>query len=114
MDTLLEKSQFVVPSRTCEYVLTFSLFTALVLTHMIFQPPLFANDLIANTSINAPSLKEMTEYIKEEINPEVKKEKFEARIAQKYRGLTINNIADGVKHIRLVKYYNGVLSELML
>lgn len=107
MDTLLEKNQFVVPLRTCEYVLTFSLLTTLVFSQTISQPPIFANDLIANTSITAPTLKEMTEHIKEEFNPEIKREKFDARIAQKYRGLTVNNVTDGVKHIRLVKYYNG-------
>lgn len=107
MDTLIEKKQFIIPFRTCEYVLTVSLFIALVLTHTIFIPPLFANDLIANTAITTPSLNEMKEYIIEELNPEIRKEKFNNQIAEKYKGMTVNNVSDGIKHIKTVKYFNG-------
>ena len=37
---------------------------------------MFANDLIANTSISAPHLQKMTEYLKEEMNPEIKERKI--------------------------------------
>ncbi len=107
MDTLLEKNQISIPFRTCEYALTLSLFITLVLSHTIFIPPLFANDLIANTSVPAPTLKEMGEYIKEEMNPEIKKEKFNFRIAEKYKGYNINDVSDGIKHIKMTKYFNG-------
>lgn len=107
MDTLIERKQFIIPIRTCEYVLTLSLFVTLVLTHTIFQPPILANDLVANSVISVPVLKQMSSYIVEEINPDIKKEKFEARIAKKYNGLKINSVADGVKHIKMVRYYNG-------
>ena len=65
MDTLFENKQIHLPFRTCEYVLTLSLFVTLVLTHTIFIPPLFANDLIANSTVTTPTLKEMSQYIKE-------------------------------------------------
>lgn len=107
MDTLIEKQEFIPPFRTCEYVLTISLFVTLVLTHTIYLPPIFANDLIANTATTTPALQQMTEQIKEEINPEIKKEKFDARIAAKYRGLKVTNVADGIKHIKMTKYFNG-------
>lgn len=107
MDTFVEKNFYRVPYRTWEYVLTLALFTALVMAHTIFQSPIFASDLIANTAITTPSLVEMSEYIKEEFNPEVRKEKFDARISQKYKGLKVNNVADGIKHIQTVKYYNS-------
>lgn len=107
MDTLLEKQQFTLPFRTCEYVLTISLFITLVLTHTIFIPPLFANDLIANTAVPTVTLKGVSEQIKEEINPAIKKEKFDARVAAKYKGYTVNNVADGIKHIKMTKYFNG-------
>lgn len=107
MDTLIQKKFLTVPYRTCEYVLTFSLLAALVLTQTLLMPPLFANDLLANNAIPTPTLKQMGVYIKEEINPEIKKEKFNTRIANKYKGLKINNVADGVKHVKLVRYYNG-------
>lgn len=107
MDTLIERKQFIVPVRTCEYVLTLSLFVTLVLTHTIFQPPIFANDLIAKTNVVTPTLKEMSNYINQEVNPQVRKEKFETRIMQKYKGLNVKNVTDGVKHIKMIRYYNG-------
>lgn len=107
MDTLFENKQIHLPFRTCEYVLTLSLFVTLVLTHTIFIPPLFANDLIANSTVTTPTLKEMRQYIKEEMNPQIRQEKFENKIKSKYKGYVINNVDTGIKHIKMVKYYNG-------
>lgn len=107
MDTLFENKQIHLPFRTCEYVLTLSLFVTLVLTHTIFIPPLFANDLIANSTVTTPTLKEMSQYIKEEMNPQIRQEKFENKIKSKYKGYLINNVDTGIKHIKMVKYYNG-------
>lgn len=107
MDTLLQNKTFSLSARTCEYVLSFSLFIALVLVHSMFFPPLFANDLIANNTNTVPQLKQITENIKEEFNPQIKKEKFDNRVNAKYKGLAVNNISDGVKHIKMTKYYNG-------
>lgn len=107
MDTLFENKQIHLPFRTCEYVLTLSLFITLVLTHTIFIPPLFANDLIANSTVTTPTLKEMSQYIKEEMNPQIRQEKFENKIKSKYKGYVINNVDTGIKHIKMVKYYNG-------
>ena len=108
MDTLIERKQFIIPVRTCETVLTISLFTIFTLTNSIFQPQLFASDLlIANNTITTPTLIEVTTNIKDELLPENRKEKFNNRIKNKYEGLKINDVADGVKHIKMVKYYNG-------
>lgn len=107
MDTLFENKQIHLPFRTCEYVLTLSLFVTLVLTHTIFIPPLFANDLIANSTVTTPTLKEMSQYIKEEMNPQIRQEQFENKIKSKYKGYVINNVDTGIKHIKMVKYYNG-------
>ncbi len=107
MDTLIERKQFIIPVRTCEYVLTLSLFLTLVLTHTIFQPPILASDLLANNATTTPVLRNITTQIKEEFNPEIRKEKFDNRISVKYKGFTVNNIADGVKHIKMVKYFSG-------
>lgn len=107
MDTLFENKQIHLPFRTCEYVLTLSLFVTLVLTHTIFIPPLFANDLIANSTVTTPTLKEMSQYIKEEMTPQIRQEKFENKIKSKYKGYVINNVDTGIKHIKMVKYYNG-------
>ena len=107
MDTLIERKQFIIPVRTCEYLLTISLFATLVLTHTIFQPPILANDLLANNSVTVPTLKEVTTQIKENLNPEIKKEKFNSRIATKYKYANVSNVSDGIKHIRMTKYYQG-------
>lgn len=107
MDTLLEKKQIHLPFRTCEYALTLSLFITLVLTHTIFIPPLFASDLIANNNIQTPTLKEMRQYIQEEMNPQLRQEKFANKIKAKYKGYVINNVDTGIKHIKMVKYYQG-------
>mgnify|MGYP002761691771 FL=1 len=107
MDTLIERKQFIIPVRTCEYLLTISLFATLVLTHTIFQPPILANDLLANNSVTVPTLKEVTTQINENLNPEIKKEKFNSRIAEKYKYANVSNVSDGIKHIRMTKYYQG-------
>lgn len=108
MDTLIERKQFIIPVRTCEYAFTISLFTIFALTNLIFQPPILANELLlANSTITTPVLKQVTTNIKEELNPELKKEKYNNRINKKYSGLKVNDITDGIKHIKMVKYYNG-------
>ncbi len=107
MDTLLEKPYNYLPIRTCEYVLTISLLAALVLTHTVIQPPIMANNLVANNAITTPVLKNMSEQIKNETNSQTKKEDFDLRISTKYKGLVVNNIDDGIKHIKMTKYFNG-------
>lgn len=107
MDTLLQKNNYILPVRICEQILIISLFITLFLTHTMFVPSLLANDLVANNNITTPTLKEITKNLKEELNPQVKKEEFNNRIHSKYKGLAINNIADGIKHIKMIRYYNG-------
>lgn len=79
----------------------------LFLTHTLFQPPILANDLLANSAIRTNTFETMTNNIKEEMNPEIQKEKFEQRIKNKYKGYPVINVANGVKHIKMTKYYNG-------
>jgi exopolysaccharide biosynthesis protein len=109
MDTLITtKKNLVFSIKTIEYIFTFLIFSSLVLTHSIFQPTLFADEMkLANNSIAIPTFKAITTQIKEEMNPEIKKENFNNRIAQKYKGVNVVNLADGIKHIKLIKYYNG-------
>lgn len=107
MDTLLEKCHFTVSLRTCECVLTMMFFVSLVLTHTIFIPPLYANDLIVSNSFATPALNNMKENLKEEINPEILKNKFDERIKEKYQGYNITDISNGIKHVKMTKYFNG-------
>ena len=37
----------------------------------------------------------------------IEEEKFEAEILDKYKNLKINEVEKGVKHVKMVKYYNG-------
>jgi len=107
MDTLLEKNEFGLLFRTCEYLLTFSLISTLVLSNSFSHPTSLASDLIANTAIQTPALIQMTKEINPNPDPQELKNRFESRIATKYKGLHVNSVAEGVKHIKMVKYYNG-------
>lgn len=107
MDTLLEKPQFILSRRTCEYLIMISLFVTLVLTHSVSQPTIYASDLIANSEITVPTLLDISHNLQAEVNPEIRKDNFEQRIKNKYNGYIINNVADGVKHIKMTKYYNN-------
>lgn len=42
-----------------------------------------------------------------EVSPEVRKQNFDNQIQQKYPDAIINDVTDGVKHVRLTKTYNG-------
>ncbi len=107
MDTLLEKTEFSLLERTCEYALTASLFVILVLTNPFSQTPILANDLLANTATTTPTLIQASKNVKGYVDPVEVKNRFNARIATKYKGLKVNDVAEGVKHIKMVKYYNG-------
>ncbi|MBE7712761.1 MAG: phosphodiester glycosidase family protein [Cyanobacteria bacterium SIG26] len=107
MDTLIDRQKFIVPIRTFEYVLVLILFIFLVLMHTVFQPPLFANDLLASNSLSIPSLKQLSDNIYEEINPEILTDKFNRRIDEKYKGKKVFTVTEGIKHIKFIKYYNG-------
>ncbi|MBQ8458695.1 phosphodiester glycosidase family protein [bacterium] len=107
MDTLIERKEFIVPIRTCEFLFTVSLFTVLTLSGVIFQPATLAGDLIADNSVKVPTLIDVTSNIIQDLDPQIRKEKFDNRISAKYKGAYISNVADGVKHIRMTKYYAG-------
>ena len=108
MDTLLLKlSKFEIPYKTCEYVLTSLLLLFLVLFGGILQLPIFANDLIANSAITTPALIQAKDKILEEINPQARLNKFNIQMSIKYAGNAINNVSDGIKHIKMTKYYSG-------
>ena len=107
MDTLIGRKEFTFSGRTFEYLFTVSLFSFLVLSQVAFQSPIFAGDYIATSSIVPSTMQRLSENLIEETNIDIRKEKFENRIARKYRGLTVTNVADGIKHIKTVNYFNG-------
>ncbi len=106
MDTLL-KTKFTIPCRTCEYLITVSLIFTLVLSHGIFQSPIYANDLIANTVISSPNLRQgIINLTKEEEYSRIKSE-FDNRIGVKYQNNIITEVDSGIKHIKMIRYYAG-------
>lgn len=108
MDTLIfQCRRFEIPCKLCEYIVISLLLLTLIFSQGIFQPPIFANDLLANSAVTTPLLKQTAEIIQSQIGTDLFKYKFEERIKNKYQGISVTNVADGIKHIKLVKYYNG-------
>ena len=71
---------------------------------------IYASDVyIAKKSL--PEKNFMPQQLKEKIftdfTPEIRKQKFEESIKQKYPKGVLYDVSDGVKHIKLTKYYSG-------
>ena len=62
---------------------------------------------IAHYSAPAVDFGDLKQKILTEISPEVRKQNFDNKIQQKYPNAIINDVTDGVKHVKLIKTYNG-------
>lgn len=82
-------------------------FLTFVLYNLYFMPSIFANDLIANTNLTVPAMTTLTKYINNGLSSGYLKNKFDARIKEKYQGYYVSDVADGVKHIRMTRYFSG-------
>ncbi|MBR6127643.1 phosphodiester glycosidase family protein [bacterium] len=60
-----------------------------------------AKDISGITGITPPTIELLKE--REQIQEQI----FEEEIFAKYKNYTINNVENGVKHIRMIKYFNG-------
>ena len=107
MDTFVEKTEYEINQRTCEYCLSILLFIFLVLIHSFFQAPIYANDILANTAITTPALIKNIGVAKGVTDKELLKSQFNERVASKYSKWNVNTVADGIKHVKMVKYYSG-------
>ncbi|MGN0031170.1 MAG: phosphodiester glycosidase family protein [Candidatus Gastranaerophilaceae bacterium] len=107
MDTFVEKTEYEFNQRTCEYCLSILLFIFLVLVHSFFQAPIYANDILANTVITTPALIKNIDVAKGVTDNELLKSQFNERVASKYSNWNVNTVADGIKHVKMVKYYSG-------
>lgn len=107
MDTTIRRLKLNIPMRVVEFFIPVVLISLLYPGQHIFLPPMFANDYIARSNINVPTLQEMTRTIEKEINPQIARDEFEARIKNKYPNVRVNHVATGVKHIKGVKYFSG-------
>ena len=110
MDTLLFCKNF---EYKCDYKLVVHIVNAsivgvLVLSQMLF--PILANDMkLAQTSvpIQDKNSSQIKEKILNEISPETRQKNFDLMIKQKFPKAIVNDVTDGVKHIKLTKYYSG-------
>ena len=106
MDTIFAKDRTYYQLRTYLYAIGFFFFS-FVLYNIYFLPAIQANDLIANTNLTIPKMTTATKQMNEELSPEIIKAKFDERIKNKYYGYNVKPVADGVKHIQMIKYFNG-------
>lgn len=61
---------------------------------------------LTNTPLQIDTL-QIKDAIMTEFSPEYQKKKFDEKINNKYPKALIYDVSDGVKHIKLTKYYNG-------
>lgn len=108
MDTLilLRLETFV---KLIEKMLYISVVVGVVcLQNIIWTNPILAEDLrLAHHSTTVVDGQTLKEKIMLELSPELRKQKFDESIKAKYPGAQIIDVADGVKHIKLTKYYSG-------
>lgn len=107
MDTLSCNNPIEHLSKTGELVLALGILFSLVLSQIAFHPPIYANDLIANTVISNPSIYKTGDKLRAEFDSDYQKRLFDQKMSVKYSGLKVNNVADGIKHVKMVNYYGG-------
>ncbi len=108
MDTLLMlRNEY--SAKIFEKALTFSIVATFVcLQSFVVTTPILAEDLrIAHNTVPTVNLEELREKIILEVSPEARKKNFDEAILAKYPNAKITDVQDGVKHVRLTKYYNG-------
>lgn len=106
MDTIFARKISYSQARTYLYAAGF-FFLAFVLYNLYCLPSIFANDLIANSNVTVPSMTSVTKYINDGLSSGYLKTKFDERVKAKYNGYYVRDVADGVKHIKMVRYFNG-------
>lgn len=108
MDTLFDMPEF---RRLVDFALSAAIVGVFVLAQsLFFNSPILADDMqVAHAPV--PALGIDTEKIKEhflnEYSMETRAKIFDEDIKKKYPNSLISTVADGVKHIKLTKYYSG-------
>lgn len=110
MDTLIVPQKHV--PKLIANTLNVSIIMGLLFSLHIFEgPPLSAQEQfkIANSLIVSPILNgvNIEKNIKEKLTIEERTQQFNEEIRQKYKTGVITDVDQGVKHIRLLKYYQG-------
>ncbi len=75
-------------------------------THSIFMP-IMANDLVAKIPTPPLDIGQASIKIISEVSVEARRKEFEERINNKYPNAIIVDVDEGIKHIKLTKYYDG-------
>ena len=105
MDTM-----FLWPERrifnTVGIAMNISIIAGFVFTQSIFMP-ILANDLLASVSNPIFDTGQMSMQIINEVSTEARTKNFDEKIQKKYPKAVITDIDNGIKHIKLTKYYDG-------
>ncbi len=107
MDTLRLDSHIERFSKTGELILALGILFSLIVSQFAFHSPIYANDLIANTVISNPSIYKTGDKLRAEFDSDYQKRLFDHRMSVKYAGLKVNDVSNGIKHVKMVKYYGG-------
>lgn len=79
---------------------------AFVFTQSVFMP-IMANDLLAKMSNPVMDTGQLPMQIINEVSTEARAKNFDENVRKKYPKAVIVDVARGVKHIKLTKYYDG-------
>jgi len=110
MDTLITQPKDL--QRIITNTLNVSIVLGLLFSQHIFEgPPISAQEQfkIANSAIVSPILNSINleKNIKEKLTLEEQTQNFNEEIRQKYKTGVITDVDKGVKHIKILKYYQG-------
>lgn len=92
--------------RLTEVLVNISVIGVLILCQVLM--PIHASGVkVAKVSVPDFDVNFSKEKILNEISPQVRQKNFDDLIKEKYPKAVIADVTDGVKHIKLTKYYNG-------
>lgn len=106
MDTLIYHAENYELKKLAEVIVNISIIGVIVLCQALL-PIHASNNRIAQVTAPDFDTGQLKTKILNEISPEVRRNNFNAMISQKYPKAVIVDVADGIKHIKLTKYYNG-------
>ncbi len=108
MDTLFDMPEF---RRLVDFALSAAIVGVFVLAQsLFFNSPILADDMqVAHAPVPALEIdtEQLKEHILNEYSMETRAKNFDEDIKKKYPNSLISTVADGVKHIKLTKYYSG-------
>ena len=106
MDTLIYHAENYELKKIAEIIVNVSVIGVLSLCQVLL-PIQASSSKIAQ--VTAPDFDSSTLKMRilNEVSPEIRKKNFDTLVMQKYPKASIVTVSDGIKHIKLTKYYNG-------